>query len=426
MSEDENPDEMLRYFSGSGFTLKKPKKLGVAVSGGGDSMACLDLMIWHGRDLGFPVEAVTLDHGLRPEAGDEIALVAAYCAEWNVPHSVLTWAWDGSGNLQSKARNARYRLIGEWAKQCGADLVALGHTKDDVAETFLMRLARQSGIDGLAHMERSFEREGVDWTRPLLSLGRAKLRSYLKRHEVEWAEDPSNNDPKFERVRARQVLEALEPLEIDADVLASVAHNLWLAKSSLDLVLRASVFKYVVEDRGDLIVPGEIPEKDGFIPPEVIYRLRRVAIRWVGGANYAPRSKAMFELEDGLREKGMHTLAGCIFRMVEGKKTYERRFRITREYNAVRNVVSSTDAPWDGRWVLEGPHDAELQVRALGDAVKNCQDWRGTGLPRQSLLASPAIWRGDELVAAPLAGLENGWTASATGRGTFSQFLLSR
>jgi tRNA(Ile)-lysidine synthase len=227
-------------------------------------------------------------------------------------------------------------------------------------------------------------------------------------------------------VRARQVLEALEPLEIDADVLASVAHNLWLAKSSLDLVLRASVFKYVVEDRGDLIVPGEIPEKDGFIPPELIYRLRRVAIRWVGGANYAPRSKAMFELEDGLREKGMHTLGGCIFRMVEGKKIYERRFRITREYNAVRNVVSSTDAPWDGRWVLEGPHDAELQVRALGDAVKNCQDWRDTGLPRQSLLASPAIWRGDELVAAPLAGLENGWTASAIGRGTFSQFLLSR
>ena len=76
--------------------------------------------------------------------------------------------------------------------------------------------------------------------------------------------------------------------------------------------------------------------------------------------------------------------------------------------------------------MLEGPHDASLEVRALGEAVSLCPDWRETGMPRTSLLSSPAIWRNDELISAPLAGFSNGWTAKATGRGNFAEFLLSR
>ena len=172
-------DDWLRHRTGSVFLYTKPLSLGVAVSGGGDSMACLDLMLWHGAELGFPVEAVTVDHGLRTGAKDEIALVAAYCAARGVPHSVLEWRWDGAGNLQAEARSARYRLIADWAMGRGVDQVALGHTRDDVAETFLMRLARASGVDGLAAMERRFERGGVVWLRPMLALGRSDLREYL-------------------------------------------------------------------------------------------------------------------------------------------------------------------------------------------------------------------------------------------------------
>ncbi len=426
MSDDDVPDEIFRHFAGSAFTIKKPKKLAVAASGGGDSMACLDLLIWQGREMGIPVEAVTVDHGLRDEAADEIALVAAYCGARDVRHSVVTWAWDGTRNLQASARAARYGLIGAWATERGVDCVALGHTQDDVAETFLMRLARQAGVDGLAAMEHRFERDGVAWTRPLLNFGRADLRSYLRRHAVAWAEDASNEDAKFERVKARQVLRELEPLGIDADTLASVAENLWIAKTTLNEVLREAVYRYVNEDRGDLILPSELPDKNRQIPNEIIERMRRAAIRWVGGADYSPRSDAMIELDIGLRENSAHTLGGCILTKTDGKKPHDRRYRITREYNAVKDAVSCTDALWDGRWALMGPHDADLQVRALGKAVNDCPDWRETGLPRQSLLASPAVWRGDALVAAPIAGFENGWEASATGRGSFAQFLLSR
>ena len=423
---DEAPsDAWLRHITGWPFLHARPSKLAVAVSGGGDSMACLDLMLWHGAERGFPVEAVTVDHGLRAEAADEIALVAGFCAGKGVPHSVVRWDWEGSGNLQAEARAARYGLIAEWARGRGVDCVALGHTRDDVAETFLMRLARRAGVDGLSGMERTFTRDGVRWIRPMLAHGRGDWRAYLTRHGVPWAEDASNADAAFERVRARKVLAALAPLGIDADVLADVAHNMAMARSALDHVLLETEDRYVEEARGDLILPDEHPESGRMIPHEIMFRLRREAIRWVGGAVYAPRSDAMTELDIAIGRGKTHTLGGCVFTRSKGRRSHGARWRIAREYNAVKDVRGPTDAPWDGRWTIEGPHAPDLDVRALGAAVKDTP-WRETGMPRASVMASPAVWRGGELIAAPVAGLENGWRASATGRGTFAEFLLSR
>jgi len=100
---------------------------------------------------GVPIEAVTVDHGLRAEAADEAAMVAEVCEDWDVPHTILHW--DGSaakGNIAAAGRDARYDLIAGWAKSRGVEGVLLGHTVDDIAETFLMRLARKSGVDGLS------------------------------------------------------------------------------------------------------------------------------------------------------------------------------------------------------------------------------------------------------------------------------------
>ena len=99
--------------------------------------------------------------------------------------------------------------------------------------------------------------------------------------------------------------------------------------------------------------------------------------------------------------------------------------RLAREWKAVETHKTPTNQPWDTRWHLDGPHAPDLEIRALGEAVKDTP-WRETGMPRQSLLASPAVWRGETLIAAPVAGLTNGWTAQATGRGKFTDFLLRR
>ena len=120
---------------------------------------------------------------------------------------------------------------------------------------------------------------------------------------------------------------------------------------------------------------------------------------------YPPRLTSMQHLMEGLSLEGTHTLGGAIVTLKDGV------LRFVREPNAVRATVCKTDEIWDARWAFEGPHAEDLQVRALGEGIVDCPDWRDTGLSRTSLMASPAIWRGDVLVSAPIAGYSREWAA---------------
>ena len=143
------------------FAPSLPDRLGVAVSGGGDSMALLCLAADWAAEGGPPVMAVTVDHRLRPEAADEARMVAQrFCADgWRAACDTLVWDHAKiGGNLQDAARRARYRLIADWARGRGVAHVAMGHTADDQAECVLMGLARAAGIDGLSGMRRAGSR----------------------------------------------------------------------------------------------------------------------------------------------------------------------------------------------------------------------------------------------------------------------------
>jgi len=173
-------DRLLRHFVGSPFQAHPAQHIGVAVSGGSDSMALLDLLCHWGEEEGVRVSAATVDHGLRVEAKAEAARVAAFCVARGIPHDILIWdGWNGTGNMQAEARSARFELLAEWSRIRGIDVVALGHTSDDQAETFLMRLARKSGVDGLAGMSRDITRHGIRFVRPLLRQSRLALQDYL-------------------------------------------------------------------------------------------------------------------------------------------------------------------------------------------------------------------------------------------------------
>ena len=143
--------------------------LGLAVSGGGDSMAMLHML------APLKPRVATVHHHLRPEAEAEAALVAQTCARLGLQHTTLHWHWDGRGNLSDAARRGRRDLLAAWNP-----VVVLAHTEDDLAETFLMRLSRGSGVDGLAAMAPAFPHMGATFLRPMLDLSRKELRTYLR------------------------------------------------------------------------------------------------------------------------------------------------------------------------------------------------------------------------------------------------------
>ena len=395
---------------------QRPEKVAIAVSGGGDSMALLHLA-WRWSVLaGVPIEAVSVNHGLRTEAADEVRMVADVCADLDVMHSVLHW--DGAaatGNIAAAGRDARYRLMGEWADARGIAHILLGHTADDIAETFLMRLARKSGVDGLSMMDPVFERAGITWGRPLWQQDRADLRDYLRRHDVPWVDDPTNEDETHERPKARKALDALAPLGITRDGLTTVALNMSSARGALDHYAAQEADRLARVDGGDVLIKARAKPP---VHPEIERRLLVAALRYVGGGAYAPRSDAMAELDAALTLGKSHTLAGCFV------TSDNKEIRVSREYNAVKNHEVQQGFVWDNRWHLVGPLTAKATVRALGDGINDIPDWRETGLPRSSLMASPALYRGDWLISAPIAGLQNGFRARIVA--DFHSFLLSR
>lgn len=387
-----------------------PLALGVAVSGGGDSLALLHLA----HRAAGQVHAVTVDHGLRPESAAEAAAVAAFCAERRIPHATLRWTGPAaSGNLMDQARRARLQLMAEWARRQGIDHVLLGHTADDQAESFLMNLSRAAGLDGLAGMRLDWQEAGIHWHRPLLGHGRAALRAYLRRQGLSWVDDPSNENDRFTRVKARRALKALQPLGITVDRLGeTIAHLAASRRALLDCTQRAAAD--LVSDRAGALTIARAALAG--LEPEIRRRLLIAAIRWMGGADHAPRAAQIATLQVALSEGREATLAGIRFRH-RGDQVIA-----CREARAVMGPVPFGQV-WDHRWQVAGPGDAGLTVAALGaEGLRQCPDWRSFG-PREALVVSPAVWREGALIAAPLARPDPAWQA---GPGlTFALFILS-
>ena len=183
----------------------------VAVSGGGDSMALLDVLCRLRRRLGLVLQAHGVDHGLRPEAGAELDLAADLARAHAVPFARSRVAVVRRGNLQSRAREARFEALWAAADAVHAEWLATAHHADDRAETVLMRLLRGAGPRGLAVLSPTHGR----LLRPLIRARKRDVVLHLERHRLPFATDPSNSDRRYLRVRVRDelmpLLETFEP-----------------------------------------------------------------------------------------------------------------------------------------------------------------------------------------------------------------------
>ncbi len=294
-------------------------RVAVAVSGGADSMALALLLHDWARARGGEAVALTVDHGLRAAAAAEARQVGRWLRARGVTHRVLRWrGTKPASNVQARARTARYALLEAWCARHGVLHLATAHNLEDQAETFLLRLGRGSGLDGLAAMAPVVERVQMRLIRPLLDVPRARIEATLRAAGQAWVEDPTNRDPAHARVRLRALAPALAAEGLTAERLVATARHLGRARAALDAGLAALLAEAVsVEASGAVVLDrrrlAQAPEEVG------LRALARVA-QYAGGADYAPRLEALLRLRKAMAVPGFRgaTLAGCLWRPAGG------------------------------------------------------------------------------------------------------------
>lgn len=375
-----------------------PSVLGLAVSGGGDSMAMLALTHGWARVMGVALRVVTVDHGLRQGAADEAAMVAAECRALGHPHDTLCWTWDGKGNLQDAARRARRDLIGAWRGEIGHVLFA--HTQDDQAETVLMRLLRGSGVEGLAAMapRRHVPDECGGWwqIRPLLGESRAELRHYAETLRLPFVDDPSNEDPRFDRVRMRQ---AMTTLGLDAASLARTAGRMARAAEALAARAAEVAARTVTQETVNGVATGDLLiDRDGLAAVERDTQMRVLAdaLQRVASAPYRPRAQALEALLDRALGGSGGTLHGVDLAVSA------THIRLAREFAALvpLEAPARPGATWDRRWRITEGLGAGLTIRALGpEGWAQRPENMDLTVPARAARSWPALFDGDRLVA---------------------------
>lgn len=307
------------------FLPEKGAVVAVAVSGGGDSMALVSLLRDWSLAWSAALHALTVDHGLRPESAIEAAEVSRVLLGWGVSHTVLRW--DGEkpyARIQELARAARYRLMGEFCRAKSIRYLFLAHHADDQVETFLYRLAKGSGIDGLTGMSpcQNFEKEGITLLRPLLRVSHRRLIATCRDRKIEWIEDGSNVSKRFVRGRLRGAREVLEQEGLTSSrILSTMSRFDRLVKLAEQLSESEYKNNLVRKETGRIVMNlGGLKS----LPEEVLIRIFKRLILEVGGKRpYPPRLQNLEALVHRFlfdpEFKGA-TTGGCIFRSNKNAK----------------------------------------------------------------------------------------------------------
>jgi tRNA(Ile)-lysidine synthase len=385
----------------------------LAVSGGPDSMALMHLARrWAGLAGRDPASfaVVTVDHGLRTESAQEAAFVAEEARALGFAHDTICWTGEKpKTGIQAAARQARYDLLSDYCAARGIGCVAVAHTADDQAETFLMRLRRGSGVDGLAAMAPVSERGAITLVRPLLGFSKARLLGYLRASRLPFVQDPSNENEAFERVRLRHAMKALASAGIGRAPLTMAAARIRRSRDALVEIAETFLRRhFTISPLG----MGECSlEAFHGQPEEIALRVLARAVDLIGGEHEAPRLIRVERLLESLRAgKTEATLGGAIVQSASGALRFYRE--PGRMKLAPAPLTPGASILWDSRFIVScsaGGNRASA-VRQLGAdgwqiykiAIK--EEGKPTEADRLAALTTPALWQENRLLCAPLLG----------------------
>ena len=381
--------------------------LAVAVSGGADSLALLALLADLRKKGLF---ALSVDHGLRAAAKDEARHVARVARRLGVPHMILRHRGAGFSG-QAAARDVRFDLLASWCRRNQVRYCALAHHRSDQAETFLFRLARGSGLAGLAAMSAERVYAGCHFIRPLLDLPPERLKAVLTRAAISWRDDPSNRDPAYSRTHLGHALDELAAQGIDAARLARASQGAARLKAMIseaveDFLRREAEFVaggYCWLSRAALHA----------LPPLFGELVLGHILQRIGGRVFRPKAAKLAQLHTQLYrglDKG-RTLAGC--RIVPRGA----RLLIFREFAAIGPPVhlrAGAQAVWDRRFYVRVSIDSagagaqrhpseRFEVAPLGFEAVSTEI--NTDIPPLVRPCLPALWQSGHLISVPHLGI---------------------
>lgn len=357
--------------------FERSPHLAVAVSGGADSMA-LAVLAWSwAAERGGRTTALIVDHGLRAESAQEAALTKSRLGALGIEAHVLVWDGDKPEHgIQAAARRARYRLMDHWCRDHGVLHLLVGHHADDQAETFMMRVRRGSGPDGLAAMAAVRELSACRVLRPLLGIAKARLIATLRQRGIDWVEDPSNRNPKYARTAIRQ---SLAERELEAAE-AGIATERF---ARVRQVLETETARWLARFAGLDPCGFARIDRAAFIraPEEIRLRVLARLSRCIGGGVYGPDIAAVERLLIRLESGKGATLGGARFHpLTDGIGI----FREVRNLPGVRGLTTGT-LKWDRRFLIFVSQDrlvaAPMTIQAWSPEmsaawpVKERPDW---------------------------------------------------
>jgi tRNA(Ile)-lysidine synthase len=406
------------------------REFALAVSGGADSTALMLLVArWlRAKRREMPARAplvVTVDHRLRPQAAAEAIAVGRAATALGFTHKTLVWrgAKPKSG-LQAAARLARYRLMASALEEVDGPSVSpralvLAHTLDDQAETFLMRLARGSGVDGLAAMRpldvlEVWAGKRLTLCRPLLGVPKARLVATLEAAGMAWSEDMSNTIDAFERVRIRKALAELGPLGIEARAIGRSAARIGRAEIALS-ALAAELSSRAIDwhDGAYARIDLKVISATGAAAGEMLVRVLANAISVMGGQSTAAQLSQIESLAERLAacsaggEAVKASLGGCL---IEAEVNSAQIYREPGRKGLPRLVLEPGEtARWDRRFVVAADprlgHSIAIEplgaarwakLKSAHPALKRLQ------LPARAAATLPAVMHRGQLFVAPL------------------------
>ena len=404
----------------------------LAVSGGPDSMALLLLVDrWRRARLARGQHApeltiFTIDHGLRKAAADECQFVQDKAIELGYEAEILQWDGEApSTRIQEMAREIRYQLLAGACHLRGIKTLMTAHHLDDQAETVLMRLARGSGVDGLCAMAPQSRRYGLRLLRPLLEFEKSELLRELGVHDWKYVSDPSNKDPRFERVRLRERVSELKKLGLTSKMIGLTARRLRRAKTALNetsdqfLVDHAFVSDYGTAHMDQLALFDA--------PDEIAIRALSKVLRMCGGSQEVPNMARLEKLTVRLKEdfSTNRTLAGC--RLIAKGDFWLIAREAGRIVELEKPIMPGGCMFWDNRYIVCADKKAPKKIVAtpLGEG-QELRDLVEESLlknfPKEALPSLLTLRSKGKIIAVPALDF---WRSQAISAGLQAKFITS-